>query len=115
MNDNYILHNVLIVGLPKIVRQPRSTLVEIYGVAKFSCTIKSYGSFSVTWRRQNSDLPVTADVSTTRSVNETKSILRITKSIGYYKGYYYCVITNKVGTVISRYAYCNVTGKSLYL
>ena len=46
------------------MRQPRSTVVEIYGVATFECIARSYGNISITWRRQNSELPVTADVKT---------------------------------------------------
>ena len=98
-------------GLPIIVKQPRSTVAEIYNVAIFECAARSYGSLSITWRRQNSRLPVTANISITKSVNMTKSILRIEKSIGYYKGYYYCVIENIAGTVYSTFAYCNITGK----
>ena len=99
-------------GLPVIVKQPRSTVAEIYNVAIFECTGRSYGSVSITWRRRNSNLPLTANVSTvTKSLNEIKSILRIEKSIGYYKGYYYCVIKNIAGTVSSTFAYCNITGK----
>ena len=102
-------------GLPIIVKQPRSTVAEIYSVAIFECTGRSYGSVSITWRRRNSILPITANVSTTKSLNEIKSILRIEKSIGYYKGYYYCVIKNIVGTVSSTFAYFNITGKHLLI
>ena len=109
----YVLHCIS-VGLPVIVKQPRSTVVEIYNVAVFECTVRSYGSVSVSWGRQNSKLPITANVSTvTKSLNEVKIILRIEKCIGYYKGYYYCVIENIAGTVNSTFAYCNITGKHM--
>ena len=98
-------------ALPIIVRQPRSAAVEIYGVATFECIARSYGSASVTWRRLNSELPVTADVKNTKSSRGVRSILRIERSIGYYKGYYFCVITNTVGMISSRFAYFNITGK----
>ena len=98
-------------ALPVIVRQPRSTAVEIYGVATFECIARSYGSTSIMWRKQNSELPETAIMTSTMSLNETKSTLRIEKSIGYYRGYYYCVIENSVGIVNSTVAYCNITGK----
>ena len=100
-------------GLPIIVKQPRSNVAEICNVAIFECIGRSYGSVSITWRRRNYDLPVTATVSTTKSLNEIKSILRIEKSIGYYKGYYYCVIENIVGTVSSTFAYFNIRGKKI--
>ena len=97
-------------ALPIIVRQPRSTVVEICKVATFECTARSYGNVSITWRRQNYKLPVTATVLNTRSLTEIKSILKIENTIGYYKGYYYCVIENIVGVVNSNFAYCNITG-----
>ena len=96
--------------LPIIIRQPRSTIVEVYHVAIFECTARSYGSILITWKRLNSDLPVTVNITTTKSLNEATSILKIEKRIGYYKGYYYCVIENKVGIVNSTTAYCNITG-----
>ena len=105
--DNCLLY---IVALPTIIKQPRSTVTEVYNVAIFKCIARSYGSISITWRRRNSDLPVTANVTTTKSLNEMNSVLRIEKSIGYYKGYYYCTIKNIAGIVYSQYAYCNITG-----
>ena len=100
---------------PIIVRQPRSTVVEIYSVATFECTVKSFGNASIIWRRKNSELPETAKVTSTISLNEIKSTLRIEKSIGYYKGYYYCIIENSVGIVNSNFAYCNITGKHFFI
>ena len=99
-----------IVALPKIIQQPSSIVTEVYNVATFECMARSYGIVSITWQRLNSELPVTANVRTTSSLNQIKSILRIEKSIGYYKGYYYCVVKNKAGVVNSTVAYCNVTG-----
>ena len=99
-----------VVALPKIIQQPSSTVTEVYNVATFKCMARSYGIVSITWQRLNSELPVTANVTTTTSLNEIKSILRIEKSISYYKGYYYCVVKNKAGVVNSTVAYCNVTG-----
>ena len=98
-------------SLPTIVRQPRSTVVEIYGVATFECIARSYGNISITWRRQNSELPITADVKNTKLSSGVRSILRIGKSIGYYKGYYFCVINNIAGIISSKFAYFNITGK----
>ena len=99
------------VALPKIIQQPRSTVTEVYNTATFECMARSYGIVSISWQRMNSELPVTANVKVTKpSLNDIKSVLRIEKSIGYYKGYYYCIIENKAGIVNSRRAYCNVTG-----
>ena len=96
--------------MPKIIQQPRSTVTEVYDVATFECMARSYGIVSINWQRLNSELPVTANVTVTKSLNDIKSVLRIEKSIGYYKGYYYCIVENKAGIVKSRVAYCNVTG-----
>lgn len=106
---------ILIVALPIIVKQPRSTVVQIYGVATFECIAKSYGSVSIFWRRQNSELPITADVKNIKSSRGVRSILRIEKSIGYYKGYYYCIIKNVAGMTSSKFAYFNMTGKHFIL
>ena len=97
-------------ALPRIIRQPSPTVTAVYDIATFECMARSYGSVSITWQRQNSKLPVTANVTMTKLLNEVRSTLRIDKSIGYYKGYYYCVIRNKAGVVNSSVAYCNVTG-----
>ena len=98
------------VALPTIISQPSSIVTEVYDVAIFECIARSYGSVSITWQRLNSKLPKAANVTVAKSLNEVRSILRIEKSIGYYKGYYYCVIKNRAGVVNSTVAYCNVTG-----
>ena len=102
-------------ALPVIVSQPISTVTEVYDVAVFECIVRSYGSVSITWKRWNSKLPVTAHITTSRSLNEANSALRIEKSIGYYKGYYYCVIENIAGSVSSNYAYCDITGMGIII
>ena len=104
-------------ALPTIIQQPSSTVTEVYNVATFECMARSYGIVSITWQRLHSELPVTANVTMTKSLNysEIKSTLRIEKIIGYYKGYYYCVIENKAGVVNSATAYCNVTGMYMYV
>ena len=102
-------------ALPVIVSQPLSTATEVYNVAVFECIARSYGSVSITWKRWNSKLPVTAHITTNKSLNEANSTLRIEKSIGYYKGYYYCVIENIAGSINSTYAYCNITGMGIII
>ena len=98
-------------ALPVIKKQPKSTVVEANSVAIFDCTARSYGTASVTWKRMKSQLPATANVTVTKSLNEITSVLRIEKIIGYYEGYYYCVIENIVGQVSSSLAFCNVEGR----
>ncbi|XP_065904619.1 basement membrane-specific heparan sulfate proteoglycan core protein-like isoform X2 [Dysidea avara] len=98
------------VSLPAMITQPKPTTVHVYDTATFQCTGRSYGKVTITWKRLISELPVTASVEVTKiSKNEVTSILTIDKSIGYYKGNYYCVIENDVGKVNSTFAYCDVT------
>ena len=115
MKINYIhthINNVvyLLVTSPLITRQPNSTVVEAGSVAVLECTAVSYGTTSITWKRVNAQLPVTANVTITRSLNEITSVLRIKRTIKYYEGNYYCVIENSVGQVQSTPAYCKITG-----
>ena len=95
---------------PLITKQPRSTVVEAGNFAVFECAAVSYGATSITWKKMNAQLPVTASVTTQRSLNEITSVLRIQKTIKYYEGNYYCVIENSVGQVQSSSAYCKITG-----
>ena len=104
----------LIVGQPVITRQPRSTTVQVSSTGSFTCTASSYGVVSLTWKRLNSKLPINADITISKSVNEITSVLRL-DSVGYYKGYYYCVAGNSVGKVNSTFAYFNITSKNLLL
>ena len=65
-------------ALPVIVSQPLSTVTEVYNVAVFECIARSYGSVSITWKRWNSKLPVTAHIMTNTSLNEV-NIERVLK------------------------------------
>ena len=105
--------NLVTVALPVITRQPSSTVVQAFGIASFQCTARSYGVASITWKRLNSKLPITADITVTKSLNEITSVLRL-ESIGYYKGYYYCVIENSVGIANSTFAYFDIIGNQYY-
>ena len=101
-------------AVPVIKKQPKSTVVEANSVAVFDCTASSYGTASITWKRMKSQLPITATVTVNKSLNEISSVLRIEKTIGYYEGYYYCVMENSVGKVNSSLAYCSVKGTYLH-
>ena len=95
---------------PLITRQPSSTVVEAGYVAVLECTAVSYGATSITWKKINAQLPVTANVTITKSLNEITSVMRIPKTIKYYEGYYYCIIENSISQVQSTPTYCKVTG-----
>ena len=47
-------------------------------------------------------MPLTAEMIERRSLNRITSILKITNTVGYYSGQYYCVAENQVGGFISR-------------
>ena len=96
-------------GLPVITRQPRSTTVQVFSAGSFTCTARSYGIVSLTWKRLSSKLPVTASISTSKSSNEITSVLRL-DSVGYYKGYYYCVAENSAGEINSTFVHFAIVG-----
>ena len=85
-------------------------MIEAGNVAILECAAISYGTASITWKKLNAQLPVTANITVTKSLNEITSVLRIQKTIKYYEGNYYCVIENSVGQVQSTSAYCKITG-----
>ena len=105
-----MLLHIYTVALPVITKQPRSTTVQVFGTDSFTCTAESYGDVSVTWKKINSELPVTADITVSKSLNRIISVLRL-ESVGYYKGYYYCVFENSAGRVNTKFAYFDVIGK----
>ena len=104
-----VIINLFTVALPVITRQPRSTTVQVFSTGSFTCTARSYGAVSLTWKRFNSILPETADITVSRGLNEITSVLRL-ESVGYYKGYYYCVVENSAGIVNSTFAHFDITG-----
>ena len=100
---------IFIVALPVIIKQPKSVVVQAYSVASFVCAARSYGTVSITWKRLNSELPITAQIRESKSLNEITSTLSL-ESIGYYEGHYYCVIENSAGIVNSRLAHFEISG-----
>ena len=96
--------------LPVITRQPRSITVQVFNAGTFTCAARSYGAVSLTWKKLHSKLPMTADITTSKSLNEITSILRLEGGVGYYKGYYYCVIENSAGV---QYVYTVTNGANI--
>ena len=99
-------------ALPVITRQPSSVVVKVYGTGSFICTARSYGVVTLTWKKLNSELPVITNITVSRSLNEITSTLRL-ESVGYYKGYYYCVLENSAGKVNSTFAHFDIISKHL--
>ena len=98
-----------IVALPVITRQPSSIVVQVFSIGSFECIARSYGDVSIAWKRLNSELPESVNITESKSLNEITSVLRL-ENVGYYKGYYYCVIENSVGTVTSALAHYDISG-----
>ena len=96
-------------ALPVITRQPSSTVVQVFSIGSFECIARSYGDVSITWKRMNSQLPESVNISESKSLNEIASVLSL-ENVGYYKGYYYCVIKNSAGLVNSTLAHYGVAG-----
>ena len=105
----YTIMMFFVVALPVITRQPSSIVVRVFNIASFECTARSYGDVSITWKRLNSELPITANITVSRSLNEVTSVLRL-ESVGYYEGYYYCEIKNSAGIVNSELAHYEISG-----
>ena len=57
-------------------------------------------------------MPATAEVTEKKTINEITSILKFTKTAGYYAGEYYCVGRSEVGKVVSRTANLHVQGNN---
>ena len=96
-------------ALPVITRQPRSTTAQVLRTGSFTCTARSYGAVSLSWKKLNSKLPVTTEITVSWGLNEITSVLRL-ESVGYYKGYYYCVVENSAGIVNSTFAHFDIIG-----
>ena len=91
------------VSLPRITRQPDDVNVTtLCNSASFVCTARSYGLIKVVWKRVTYTLPVTADVTEEKSLNELSSTLTISEIVGYYSGQYYCIVENEAGKVTSQ-------------
>jgi len=93
------------------VQQPLSLAVKFSSMVIFKCSGKGYGQKKVTWHKYGLlRLPSTAVQSVSESSDEITGILKVYDVIGYYKGYYYCSISNVAGRVNSKGAYLNITG-----
>ena len=84
--------------------------INIDEPVSFKCTAHGFGIIKVMWRRTVYNIPATAEVTEEKSLNKISSILKITKTIGYYSGQYYCVAENEVGKVLSQTANLHVQG-----
>ena len=86
--------------------------ISVYESVSFKCTANGFGVIKIVWKRVKHNMPVTAEVTEETSLNKITSILKITKTAGYYSGQYYCVAENKVGEVVSEIANLYVQGNN---
>ena len=84
--------------------------INFYKTVSFKCIAQGFGVSKIVWKRVKHKMPVTAKVTEEKLLNKITSILKITKTAGYYSGQYYCVAENEVGKVNSRTAKLHVQG-----
>ena len=82
----------------------------VHDSALFNCTAYGFGMTNIVWRRAKYNMPITAEVTEQRSLNQILSTLKITEVIGYYSGQYYCIAENEGGKVVSQSASLYVKG-----
>lgn len=96
--------------MPIISEQPNDTKANVYESVSFKCTAHGFGVITIVWKRQKHNMPITAVVTEEKLLNGVSSILKITKSIGYYNGQYYCVAENNGGKNFSQTANLHIQG-----
>ena len=101
--------------LPRISKHPSDMNVNVYESVSFKCSAHGFGEIKIIWKRINHNMPITAVTVVTeeKSLNSISSILKITKSVGYYSGQYYCVAESKAGKVASQTANLHVQGNNV--
>ena len=86
--------------------------INVLTSVSFTCTAQSFGKLKIVWKRVKHNMPVTAEVTEEKTLNKITSILKFTKTIGYYSGQYYCVAEGEVGEVASRTANLYIQGNN---
>ena len=84
--------------------------VNVYESVSFKCSAHGFGAIKIIWKRINHNIPITAVASEEKSLNDISSILKITKTVGYYSGQYYCIAESKAGKSASKIANLHVQG-----
>ena len=86
----------------------------VYESVSFKCTARGFGKIKMVWKRVNHNMPETAVITEEKFFNKITSILKITKTVGYYSGQYYCVAeSNKAGKSASQPANLYVQGNNV--
>ena len=98
--------------MPTITIQPNNENITLNKSVSFKCIVRGFGVLKIVWKRVKHDMPITAEVTEKMTINKITSILKITKTAGYYSGQYYCVAENEAGEVVSLTANLHVQGNS---
>ena len=98
--------------LPTILEHPNNMSIDLDESVSFKCTASGFGVLEIVWKRVKHDMPVTAEVIEEKSLNKITSILKFTKTAGYYSGQYYCVAENEAGEVASQIANLHIQGNN---
>ena len=86
--------------------------VSVYESVSFKCTAQGFGVLKIVWKRVKHNMPVTAEENEEKTLNKITSILKFTKTIGFYSGEYYCIVEGEVGEVASRTANLHIQGNN---
>ena len=86
--------------------------IDVLTSVSFKCTAQGFGKLKIVWKRVKHNMPVTAEITEEKTLNKITSILKFTKTIGYYSGQYYCVAEGKVGEVASQTASLHIQGNN---
>ena len=100
-------------SLPKLLKQPNDINTYLYRTVSFECAAQGFGGMKIKWRRAEHNMPITAIVTEQMSLNGISSVLKIYGAVGYYSGRYYCVVTGKAGSIVSRTASLRVQGNNV--
>ena len=103
---------MITVSLPIITEHPSNVSINVLNSALFKCIARGYGKLKIVWKRVEHNMPVTAEVSEEKSLNKITSILKFTRTIGYYSGQYYCVAEGEAGKVVSQNATLHMQGNN---
>lgn len=98
---------------PVILMQPKSAKVKVCSEVTFNCSASGYGKLTVTWKKLSDELPATRTISNSESGKAVTSYLKITDTVWYHRGTYYCTVKNSAGEVNSSIVRLNVTGNLL--
>ena len=102
------------VSTPVISEHPHDANTTVYESVSFKCTARGFGKIKIVWKRVNHNMPETAVPTTEEKfLNKITGILKITKTVGYYSGQYYCVAeSNRAGKSASQPANLYVQGNN---